>query len=456
MKFFVLLFFSYTCVFAQVNPFKTFYTSNNFDDLEYKDAFYENSSNQQYHASELQVIANNIKLSGINITFQSLDLHQVDSFFFKVYSDNNGVPDQILFQEDIHKNNYFCNQNPTLDSTGQNIDFFFRNPVYLEAGDYWIAFYASLISGATEQPKLMHCSSHDSYLFDGNLWSPVNSTIKFDLYGVGDFIEPLSAFEYNNSLGPLSLDGWVFSDLFPEGILGFEVSDEVYDELGDDEYSLKMSSDYALPFPSQMFYNLTSPKFTFLANHTYALEISVHPAVYPSGRSFPAFGFVFVPDPPELGFLEQIPGNTVGFFPEIFDLDSILHNDNFHHVVHYFTPTSNIETRVGIHMELGEIPQGETAEYWLDNFSIKDTSQNIGITSINNEPISVFQNDFNDILQIKTNQQIDQIILFNISGQQLKTENNTKQMDISTFPIGLYFVELNIGNQKVIKKVIKQ
>lgn len=455
MRFLVLFFFSYVFTFAQTNAFKTVHTSNNFDDLDYKSAYYKSSSNIQYHASAFQLNQNQVKLSGINLTFKTLDLHQVDSFFIQVYTESNGMPNQVIYSEDIHRNNYFCNQSAE-GALGQNIDFFFRNPIYLDAGNYWIAFYASLTTNATEEPKLLHCSSASSYVYNGNSWTEVNSTIKYSLYGVSQFIEPLSTESYHNSFGPEELDGWVFSDLFPEGILEFNVTDEVYAETDDNTFSIKMSSYYGVPFESQMFYNLTSPKFKFLANHTYAISTSLHPSVYPSGRHFPVFSLVFVPDPPELGFLEPLPGNMVGTLPAVSTMDSLIHNDNFYRMTHYYTPTEDIETRIAIHTELGSIPQGESADYWLDHFSIVDTTSNLGVDDLDLSSIQFIPNPTKNTVQVQTNKTIKHISVLNTMGQVLLENQYSHTIDLGSLPAGVYWVKVKSLNDEWIEKVIKQ
>ena len=77
--------------------------------------------------------------------------------------------------------------------------------------------------------------------------------------------------------------------------------------------------------------------------------------------------------------------------------------------------------------------------------------------TINN--ILVYPNPTNNVLYIKSNQQIESICLYDITGKNIikkQTKNNLNQLDISNLRNGIYVLHLVDENQKItVKQVIK-
>ena len=77
----------------------------------------------------------------------------------------------------------------------------------------------------------------------------------------------------------------------------------------------------------------------------------------------------------------------------------------------------------------------------------------------NNENVLVYPNPTNNVLYIKSNQPIESIFLYDITGKNIikkQTKNNFNQLDISNLRNGIYVLHLVDENQKItVKQVIK-
>ena len=89
----------------------------------------------------------------------------------------------------------------------------------------------------------------------------------------------------------------------------------------------------------------------------------------------------------------------------------------------------------------------------------------LGIRQIQKEysPITVYPNPGNDVFQLKNEDfiKIKSIAIYNSTGQLIKSMVVDKQADnqsfnLSSCPVGLYFIEVNTDNQRYVKKIIKE
>jgi PKD repeat protein len=75
-----------------------------------------------------------------------------------------------------------------------------------------------------------------------------------------------------------------------------------------------------------------------------------------------------------------------------------------------------------------------------------------------NEQVKVYPNPFNDVLFIESNINDLSINVINTLGAVVLLKNsasNTTEIDMSDLPAGLYFVEINLPSQKIVRKIIK-
>lgn len=325
-----LLFFicliSYYSKAQESNAFKTIQTNESYTFNDYVDASITSAKTENYYGSPIKVSTENYRINGINLSFETLDVSNIKHFKITVYSnktDNNtNIPDAIVFEEEIHPYNYYCNQE-IIDANTVNVDLFLQNPILLTTGNYWFTIVAVAKNETSPTVKIrsVHNLDYKTVQWDGNQWQESTIDIAHKLYGAINVQEIISTYPYTQSFGKEALDSWQMTDLFPEGILSFKVTDEIYAETDSNQSSIKMSSDYGKQVKSQLFYNLTSPKFRFLANRKYEVSLQIHHAVHQSGYRHAFIGLVYVPDPPLLGHLQSISNLSSGKITSDHNLD---------------------------------------------------------------------------------------------------------------------------------------
>ena len=84
---------------------------------------------------------------------------------------------------------------------------------------------------------------------------------------------------------------------------------------------------------------------------------------------------------------------------------------------------------------------------------------NDAIKPINKQTINIFPNPSNNVLYIKSNQTIESIFLYDITGKNIinkQTKSNFSQLNISSLKNGVYVLHLVDKNQNItMKQVIK-
>lgn len=83
------------------------------------------------------------------------------------------------------------------------------------------------------------------------------------------------------------------------------------------------------------------------------------------------------------------------------------------------------------------------------------------VTEVSNEKLKLYPNPTNEnFVSIELEEGIEQISIYNLAGQQIefwRLANDSKEtVDISNIPVGVYFVEVNSGTTKYVKKLTIQ
>ncbi|WP_296385964.1 ELWxxDGT repeat protein [Winogradskyella sp.] len=73
-----------------------------------------------------------------------------------------------------------------------------------------------------------------------------------------------------------------------------------------------------------------------------------------------------------------------------------------------------------------------------------------------NNTISIFPNPTSNYFEIESTSTIDNIEIYSLKGQSIKSFEPQNQYDISEFSIGVYFVKIQSKNGEVIKRIIKE
>ncbi len=460
-----LLFFicliSYYSKAQESNAFKTIQTNESYTFNDYVDASITSAKTENYYGSPIKVSTENYRINGINLSFETLDVSNIKHFKITVYSnktDNNtNIPDAIVFEEEIHPYNYYCNQE-IIDANTVNVDLFLQNPILLTTGNYWFTIVAVAKNETSPTVKIrsVHRLDYKTVQWDGNQWLESTIDIAHKLYGAINVQEIISTYPYTQSFGKEALDSWQMTDLFPEGILSFKVTDEIYAETDSNQSSIKMSSDYGKQVKSQLFYNLTSPKFRFLANRKYEVSLQIHHAVHQSGYRHAFIGLVYVPDPPLLGHLQSISNVSSGKITSDHNLDPQKSNSYFKKITYQFNPTTDVETRIAIHSELGAIPFGETVDLWFDEFKIRDVTNTLSVDIHQNltSKIQVYPNPTRNALTIESITPIKKVSLFDITGRLIIESNKTK-INTKNLVNGTYILQVVTEKGTFKKKIIK-
>ena len=81
---------------------------------------------------------------------------------------------------------------------------------------------------------------------------------------------------------------------------------------------------------------------------------------------------------------------------------------------------------------------------------------NLSVQDVKKDNLEVYPNPTNGIIKIKGDSKIKSVEISNTVGQLLGTKYDAQQIDLTSYPKGVYFVKINLENGKQItKKVIK-
>lgn len=89
------------------------------------------------------------------------------------------------------------------------------------------------------------------------------------------------------------------------------------------------------------------------------------------------------------------------------------------------------------------------------NFVVDETLS-LEDNSLNQNNISIFPNPAKNYISISSNQNIEEITLFDILGKRIKSVRNTTTLDVSTLTNGIYLASIQTVSGTTTKKVIKQ
>lgn len=102
---------------------------------------------------------------------------------------------------------------------------------------------------------------------------------------------------------------------------------------------------------------------------------------------------------------------------------------------------------------------GSTASYdrgvLIDEVSLEPINSNLAVNETLFSKLQIYPNPVKNILIIETNDKTGNGEILSISGQKLK-EFSGKEINVSEFPKGIYILKLNIKNEIVTRKFIKE
>lgn len=92
---------------------------------------------------------------------------------------------------------------------------------------------------------------------------------------------------------------------------------------------------------------------------------------------------------------------------------------------------------------------GETTTLQIDNISV--TNAAVGINETAAMSVSVYPNPTANFINISENANV---VLYNISGQEVLSVNSTKSVDVSNLQAGVYFANITTVEGTTVKKVV--
>ena len=93
-----------------------------------------------------------------------------------------------------------------------------------------------------------------------------------------------------------------------------------------------------------------------------------------------------------------------------------------------------------------------TAYNWLLTLS-----NNSFIPNSENNKIQIYPNPTKNIIQIKNNSEIEKITIFDYLGKVILTQTqNNNEINVESLSKGIYLIEIQLENEKVYKKFIKE
>jgi hypothetical protein len=76
--------------------------------------------------------------------------------------------------------------------------------------------------------------------------------------------------------------------------------------------------------------------------------------------------------------------------------------------------------------------------------------------SLDENTVKLYPNPATDVVNIKTNQTIKNVRVFNVNGQKVLDIANQSQINISNLPTGMYFLNINTNQSNQTIKILKQ
>jgi hypothetical protein len=70
--------------------------------------------------------------------------------------------------------------------------------------------------------------------------------------------------------------------------------------------------------------------------------------------------------------------------------------------------------------------------------------------------LSVYPNPTNNVIKVATNNVIKKLELYNSNGQLLKSINNSNEIDLNEFTVGVYWLKVIMDNSSETKKIVKK
>jgi len=107
-------------------------------------------------------------------------------------------------------------------------------------------------------------------------------------------------------------------------------------------------------------------------------------------------------------------------------------------------------------IQVDDVDYSNNAANWFkDNWASYSEDCNLGIEDYNPINFTIYPNPTQDVLNIESQQQIENLKIYNLQGQLIK-EGSQGRVDVSQLTTGLYFIQLSVDGKTSTKKFIKE
>lgn len=148
-----------------------------------------------------------------------------------------------------------------------------------------------------------------------------------------------------------------------------------------------------------------------------------------------------------------IPGKWYNLKIEI---DHVTEKNIKYYLDNQLVHTSPLSSKVVRANDLNFEFDNDGSGFIIDNIIVKDMDY-LEVSDVAKTEVSVFPNPVSDFINIKSNEVIKSVTLYNSSGALVKTENNnSSKIDISSLPKGNYIISIETESGIETKKIIKE
>ncbi|WP_333850689.1 T9SS type A sorting domain-containing protein [Epilithonimonas sp.] len=148
-----------------------------------------------------------------------------------------------------------------------------------------------------------------------------------------------------------------------------------------------------------------------------------------------------------------IPGKWYNLKIEI---DHVTEKDIKYYLDNQLVHTSPLSSKVVRVNDLNFEFDNDGSGFIVDNIIVKDMDY-LEVSDVVKTEVKVFPNPTSDFINIKSNETIKSVKLYNTSGALVKTENNnSSKIDIFALPKGNYIISIETESGIETKKIIKE
>lgn len=104
--------------------------------------------------------------------------------------------------------------------------------------------------------------------------------------------------------------------------------------------------------------------------------------------------------------------------------------------------------------EVNYLLDNNNSNFYIDNVVIKNL-ENLSTDDLNKKEIKIYPNPVQDVLSIQTNDKINSVEIFDLTGKSI-LKSSDKNINTQSLSKGIYIVKIKTDNQEISQKIIKK